>query len=282
MHIDKRSHLIESDALPLTFGSDGLEPCTTDNPLDLLIQKEEAESYDGLEATAAALSAVRRLFITVFDGGKSHPVDALEKFYRLAYLLDASLVGNQSLEKLAAIFDKTKQAFSYQLLKDNKTYGIRNRNQKSDTAKETYSLTTTDWHKARKQEKEATAKLKQLTNKSMTDETKSAEEKPTKPKQEITPETRAKLSEAAKKRHAAHGGFKKPVEAPKTMAKATEAQTEPKAVEQAPSKRHTMLTSVEDVLDTLGLFQVQKLLAGNHRISISNLDGQASITIDKE
>lgn len=151
MHISKKSNLVESDALSLVFGYEGeVEATNNVTPLDLLIQKEEHEESDSHYATAAALSAVRRLLITIFDNGKRHPVDALAQLYLIAYAIDAGLVGNKSLKELGKIFDTSKQTFSKRLLQLNKQIKVRSRNQKSSQAVKTYSKNTKAWHAARK------------------------------------------------------------------------------------------------------------------------------------
>jgi hypothetical protein len=160
MHITKRATVTENDALKLAFCAEHageLEAVYSITPFDSLASAEDqaAVSVSEREETEIRLEGVRRLLIYLFDES-ANALDVVKKLYVLVYTVAPDLLGNfGTLDSIAKQFDQTRQAFSKRLINQNKELNLRSRNQKSETAVETYREITTANHAARIDEERA-------------------------------------------------------------------------------------------------------------------------------
>ena len=163
MHLTKRSNIEENSATKLAWcaeNSHDLEAVYNVTPFDELLEKSEREASNPSEREEIniRIEGVRRLLIYLFDGTPNAP-EALKKLYVICYTLAPQLLGDFStLEKIARQFSQTKQAFSKKLINLNKALNIRSRNQKSESAVETYREITTANHAERIADEKAEAK----------------------------------------------------------------------------------------------------------------------------
>ena len=154
MHITKRSTVVENEALKLAWcaeNSHEIEAVYNVTPFDELGDKQDREtvSIGEREETEIRLEGVRRLLIYLFDGAPN-ALEVTKKMFVLCYTIAPELLSEfGTLDLIAKQFDQTRQAFSKRLINQNKKLNLRSRNQKSETAVETYREIATESHAAR-------------------------------------------------------------------------------------------------------------------------------------
>jgi hypothetical protein len=160
MHITKRTTIVENDALKLAWcaeNSHEIEAVYNVTPFDELAEKQDREtvSIGEREETEIRLEGVRRLLIYLFDG-VPNALEVTKKIFVLCYTIAPELLPQfGTLDSIAKQFDQTRQAFSKRLINQNKELNLRSRNQKSETAVQTYREVATAGHAARIDEERA-------------------------------------------------------------------------------------------------------------------------------
>jgi len=123
-------------------------------PFTDLLEAEERAHLDAHEIEEQtikieAISALLSYFFAPINGKMPNPLEVLQKVYVLCYTIAPANIEGWSLNKIAKCFDSSRQCFSKKLLKQNELLNLRSRNQKSDTAVETYRKICTENHRVR-------------------------------------------------------------------------------------------------------------------------------------
>lgn len=146
----------EPDAMRLSAlaeNSKGVEVIIGRNPFTDLVEKErEAVSMEEAQERAIKAEAISGLLSFLFapkGGLVPNALDVTRRIYAICYCVRPSLIEGWSMQRIAAGFDVTKQAFSRELIKIAEKLNIRSRNQKPLESISVYAENTEAYHKER-------------------------------------------------------------------------------------------------------------------------------------
>jgi hypothetical protein len=137
-----------------------VEPVRSKTPLDSLIESEEAGERDEYKAKTEALCAFLAMLFRQTNGKHPNALEVLRRLYAVVYTLRPELIDGWPMDKIAKIFDVTKQAFSKTLISQNNLFDLFSRNQKSAATVSIYKEGTKERH-AEKKAEEATKRRKE-------------------------------------------------------------------------------------------------------------------------